>query len=288
MTEISAEELANRFNATAHLIDEADSLIIAAGAGMGVDSGLPDFRGVSGFWQAYPALGRAKIRFESIASPATFETDPTLAWGFYGHRLNLYRATVPHEGFHLLKAMADEMPRGGFVFTSNVDGQFQKSGFPENQVVECHGSIHHFQCLEPCTDAIWPAHDFHPLIDEENCWIERDMPRCINCGGLARPAILMFNDWSWSEGRTRIQSSRLTTWRRTSERPVVIEIGAGNTIPSVREFGHRQGGPIIRINPTESQVPRAGDVGIPLGALAGIRGIRAALSGDSLDFTRPA
>ena len=70
-----------------------------------------------------------------------------------------------------------------------------------------------------------------------------------------------------------------------SERPVVIEIGAGTAIPSVREFGHRQGCPIIRINPTESQVPRAGDVGIPLGALVGIRGIRAALSGTSLDFT---
>lgn len=79
------------FAAAARLIDEADSLIIAAGAGMGVDSGLPDFRGVGGFWQAYPALGRAKIRFEEIASPATFERDPTLAWGFYGHRLNLYR-----------------------------------------------------------------------------------------------------------------------------------------------------------------------------------------------------
>lgn len=76
MTEISAEELERRFNAAANLIDEADSLIITAGAGMGVDSGLPDFRGIGGFWQAYPALGRAKIRFEEIASPATFETGP--------------------------------------------------------------------------------------------------------------------------------------------------------------------------------------------------------------------
>lgn len=78
------------------LIGEADSLIIAAGAGIGVNSGLPDFRGVSGFWQAYPAIGRSKVRFEEIASPATFERDSTLAWGFYGHSLNLYRATAPH------------------------------------------------------------------------------------------------------------------------------------------------------------------------------------------------
>lgn len=35
---------------------EADGLLITAGAGMGVDSGLPDFRGRDGFWCAYPAL----------------------------------------------------------------------------------------------------------------------------------------------------------------------------------------------------------------------------------------
>ncbi|WP_317889331.1 hypothetical protein [Undibacterium oligocarboniphilum] len=37
---------------------QADTLVIAAGADMGVDSGLPDFRGDPGFWTHYPALGR--------------------------------------------------------------------------------------------------------------------------------------------------------------------------------------------------------------------------------------
>lgn len=39
----------------ARLIAEADAVLITAGAGMGVDSGLPDFRGSEGFWRAYPA-----------------------------------------------------------------------------------------------------------------------------------------------------------------------------------------------------------------------------------------
>ena len=42
--------------AAAELIEQADAIVIAAGAGMGVDSGLPDFRGNEGFWKAYPAL----------------------------------------------------------------------------------------------------------------------------------------------------------------------------------------------------------------------------------------
>ncbi len=47
----------------AALIEEADALVVAAGAGMGVDSELPDFLGREGFWEAYPALGRAKVDF---------------------------------------------------------------------------------------------------------------------------------------------------------------------------------------------------------------------------------
>ena len=60
----------------------ADGLLITAGAGIGIDSGLPDFRGPGGFWAAYPALGRARIEFTEIANPAAFTRDPRLAWGF--------------------------------------------------------------------------------------------------------------------------------------------------------------------------------------------------------------
>ena len=60
----------------AELIEQADALIIAAGAGIGIDSGLPDFRGKDGFWRAYPALRQAGLDFHSIASPASFRTDP--------------------------------------------------------------------------------------------------------------------------------------------------------------------------------------------------------------------
>jgi len=73
-----------------------------------------------------PARAWAWIAFESIASPAAFEADPLLGWGFYGHRLALYRRTEPHEGFAILKQFGESMPNGVFVFTSNVDGQFDK------------------------------------------------------------------------------------------------------------------------------------------------------------------
>ena len=84
----------SKFQQAAQVIADADALVIAAGAGMGVDSGLPDFRGNEGFWRAYPALAKANLNFAEVASPRTFVQDPSLAWGFYGHRLDLYRKTV--------------------------------------------------------------------------------------------------------------------------------------------------------------------------------------------------
>ena len=51
-------------------------------------------------------------------------------------RHDLYRKTVPHAGFELLQRWGAELPHGLAVFTSNVDGQFQKAGFPSARVYE--------------------------------------------------------------------------------------------------------------------------------------------------------
>ncbi len=131
----------------ARAIEAADALLIGAGAGMGVDSGLPDFRGPEGFWRAYPPYAKLGLRFEAIANPAHFRNDPPLAWGFYGHRTNLYRQTTPHEGFAILRRWGERMKHGAFAFTSNVDDHFARAGFDPDRIVECHGSIVWRQCL---------------------------------------------------------------------------------------------------------------------------------------------
>jgi len=258
---------------------EADGLLVCAGAGMGVDSGLPDFRGPGGFWSVYPALGRARIAFESIANPATFETNPRLAWGFYGHRLSLYRQTTPHAGFALLLDMARQMPPGIRAFTSNVDGQFQKAGFAPDKVCEIHGSIHHLQCTEGCGQHIWSADDFHPQIDAASCRLLGELPHCPHCGALARPNILMFGDWGWIERRTTLQYQRLQQWLATVDRLVCIEIGAGTNIPTVRHFSEDCGGRLIRINPSEAEIPDpTRGIGLASGGLDGITRLHRAFS----------
>jgi NAD-dependent SIR2 family protein deacetylase len=265
------------FKQAAALIEQADSLIIAAGAGMGVDSGLPDFRGNEGFWRAYPALREAQLEFHRIASPQAFRATPSRAWGFYGHRLALYRSTVPHPGFAMLKGWGERMPNGYSIFTSNVDGQFQKAGFDPARIHECHGSIHHLQCMTPCTGAVWSADDFVPQVDSRQCELLNAAPACPHCGGLARPNILMFNDSGWIEDRTDRQARRQQAWLAKLRRPVVVEIGAGSAIPSVRYFSQhvitQHNGRLIRVNPREHQVAGRLDVGLPCGSLAALGAI---------------
>jgi len=262
----------------ARAVAEAEALLITAGAGMGVDSGLPDFRGDRGFWKAYPPMERLGVSFVDMANPAWFSHDPELAWGFYGHRLNLYRETTPHAGFEILKRWSDRLTHGSFVFTSNVDGHFQLAGFDPDRVIECHGSLAHLQCTTPCHHEIWSADDLEVDVDGDSFRAVSPVPECPRCGELARPNVLMFNDWHWIPHRSSAQERRLEAWldEVKDSRLVIIELGAGSAVPTVRMTSERVArsldATLVRINPREPRAPY-GQVSLPMGALEALEAI---------------
>ena len=269
----------------AHAIRPADALVITAGAGMGVDSGLPDFRGNEGFWRAYPPFAKLGLSFVELANPQWFARDPALAWGFYGHRFHLYRATPPQAGFSLLRRWAAAKAEGAFVFTSNVDGHFQRAGFDPDAIVECHGSLNHLQCTRACT-AIWPAPESMQItLDPGTLRARPPWPSCPHCGALARPNVLMFGDHSWRPARTAAQEERLEAWLQARDQLnlTIVELGAGRAVPTVRYFGEelsrRRGAQLIRINPREADGP-AETIEVPLGALDALERIDALLARD--------
>ncbi|MCA2978008.1 MAG: NAD-dependent protein deacetylase, partial [Myxococcaceae bacterium] len=223
----------------ADAIARADALLVTAGAGMGVDSGLPDFRGDEGFWRAYPPFRSLGLSFVDLANPEWFERDPELAWGFYGHRLNLYRATVPHAGFEVLRRWGEARRGGAFVFTSNVDGAFQRAGFDLLRVVECHGAIDFVQCFRGCGLGVASADEVTVAVDEVTFRAAPPLPACRRCGGLLRPNVLMFGDVEWVAERTEAQHRRFAAWLRGlgDGRLCVVECGAGTAIPTVRRLG---------------------------------------------------
>lgn len=260
----------NNIDKIVKILKSSKNLIITAGAGMGVDSGLPDFRSKEGFWQAYPPYKKLNLSFYEAANPATFIDNPKFAWGFYGHRLNLYRKTTPHKGFYYLQEWINALSLNYFIITSNVDGQFQKSGFDEEHIYEVHGSIHYLQCLIPCCKAIWENNvEFH--IDE-NTMCSDFVPICPYCGSTARPNILMFGDFGWISDRSDRQESNFYNWLNNSlyNNTIILEIGAGNAVPTIRHLTYRlatqTNGTIVRINPNEYAIEEP-HISLPMRAL---------------------
>jgi len=272
----------NNFKKAADVIKAADAIIITTGAGMGVDSGLPDFRGNSGFWKEYPAISHLGISFSEMANPRWFEENPKLAWAFYGHRYNLYNSIKPHPGFHKLLEIGQAKEYGYFSFTSNVDGQFQQAGYSNDFIEEVHGSINHLQCSVPCTSKIWEADDLNIIIDKDLFEAQEPLPKCPKCGAIARPNILMFGDWSWLSQRSEKQSLNLYYYlqniKKNNAKPVIVEMGAGRTVPTVRmksvRLAQEFNATLIRINPRDFQITASvNGIEILNGALDGINGI---------------
>ncbi|KAJ9447415.1 NAD-dependent protein deacylase [Diplonema papillatum] len=252
-------------------------LVVTSGAGMGVDSGLPDFRGPEGLWKAYPALREVNLDFYEMADPRWFRSNPRLAWGFYGHRLHLYRNTVPNDGFAVLKRWGEGRFGGEyFAWTSNVDGQFQAAGFPEDRVLECHGSIHHMQGVDGAGPVVSADGVGRLEIDPKTLLVDVDatpLPTMPD-GSPARPNILLFSDASWCDSRHEGQARRYDAFLQSGGPTVVVEVGAGTAVPSVRRQSQwlrslGGGNVLVRINLREAY---DGDVNL---ACTGVEALKA-------------
>jgi hypothetical protein len=92
----------------------------------------------------------------------------------------------------------------------------------------------------------------------------------------------MFGDVDWRDEVTARQEQAAEAWLRRIARPVVVEVGAGSAIPSVRRFGHRVirdfGGRVLRINPREATPPTPLDIGLAMGAAAALTAIDSLLA----------
>jgi hypothetical protein len=86
-----------------------------------------------------------------------------------------------------------------------------------------------------------------------------ELPRCPDCGAVARPNILMFHDHEWIADTTQQQRMRYVDWLDglSGKRVVVIECGAGTAIATIRVEGERIAerfeGKLVRINPDASE-----------------------------------
>lgn len=262
------------FQRCAQLVKNAQVLIVTTGAGMSVDCGLPDYRGKKGLWNVWGNMKKAKLR--------TFLENPKEAWSFQAQRIEIFRRTEPHNGYYLLKKWIERYNLDYFLITTNIDNQFQKTGFPEDKIREIHGSTFYLQCFDKCCDKVW-RNTLQFTFHEETNLIEK-IPMCPHCSkSIARPNALYFDDPNFIETRRNIQDDNYQTFLKSigDKRVVVFEVGAGTAVTTIRALSEFYGRKysnctIIRMNPKNPEIAEP-HISIKMGALEAFESIEAAI-----------
>jgi NAD-dependent deacetylase len=164
MKDISPEKLAD-------LINRSRLVVALTGAGISVESGIPDFRSQGGLWERFDPFEYATIH--------AFEKNPAKVWVMLKEMDRLLVRARPNPAHY---ALAELEARGHLlsIITQNVDNLHQAAG--SRNVIEYHGNAHRFVCL--ACRGHWPrqALDFGQT------------PLYCYCGGLIKPDVVFFGE----------------------------------------------------------------------------------------------
>lgn len=224
------------------LINDADAILIIAGAGMSTESGIPTYRGNNGIWERSIKIKTGEMfSYDEISSLNMWKTRPELAWGFKSQFYKTVNDLNPHEGYFELFDKIQKYDY--FIATSNIDGYFERTGFDPNKIYEVHGSINSLQCMnKECNirNGIYNVQQYPNLIpDYDEDLICKNLPICINCGeNILRPNVSMFGDYEFYGKPYEYKRKKLNDWlaniNKLNKKMIIIEIGCGINPHSLR------------------------------------------------------
>ena len=179
---------AGRLTQARRILREAERVLVLTGAGISAESGVPTFRdAMEGHWRHY--------RPEELATPEAFHRNPVQVWAWYASRRSRLLECSPNAAHSALASWILAAPDARRLYTQNVDGlhhraltaaTFGEPPPPEAAPRELHGDIFVIRC-SVCG---WRERN---EADVEALSVE-SLPRCADCGALARPAVVWFGE----------------------------------------------------------------------------------------------
>ncbi|WP_336635028.1 NAD-dependent deacylase [Lysinibacillus fusiformis] len=202
-------------------LQSSKNTVILTGAGMSTESGIPDFRSVSGWWN--------HIDPRTVATTKALTENYALFHEFYKLRLETLDKAAPHEG-HSILANWEQRGIVSLVATQNVDGFHQLAG--SQNVEELHGSIRSIRCHR-CQQAAF-IDDF------------KRKASCSQCGGTLRPNVVLF-------GESLPQKSWHIVMEAIKRAELVLVIGTSLEVYPVNQLPMMTKGKTVYINLDTSQ-----------------------------------
>ena len=159
----------------ANVISQSQVVIGFTGAGVSVESGIPDFRNAEGFWEGF----NLETFEKEIDNREMFEKYPAKVWRFFQQAISLMEQAKPND-CHNAMGRLGELGRLAAIITQNVDGLHQAAG--SIYVIELHGNIKKLHCPKCKTRYDWQ--------EVRNTKIP---PLCA-CGSALKPDVPLFGE----------------------------------------------------------------------------------------------
>jgi NAD-dependent deacetylase len=208
----------------------ARSVVVLTGAGISTDSGIPDFRGPNGVWTKNPGA-------EKRSTIDHYVSDPQVRRDAWRIRVEseMFSAS-PNDGHRALV----ELERSGrlhTLVTQNIDGLHVVAGNNPDNVVEIHGTVHRWECVE--CGARGPMEE---ALDRVRAG-EVDPP-CLICGGIVKSATIMF-------GQSLVHADLLRAELAAAEADVLLAVGTSLSVYPVAAMvpiALEAGRPVVIVN----------------------------------------
>jgi NAD-dependent deacetylase len=231
-----------QIEALADMIVESKKIVVFTGAGFSTESDVPDFRGPQGVWEKFDP---SELNLQNFLR---YEEIRVKYWQVHRLFWETVRIAEPNSGHYAVTELHN-MGKLDAVITQNTDGLHQKSGTPDEKVLELHGTMHWVDCLD-CRKR-FPREDVHQMM-----LAGQDVPRCDSCNGILKPATVAYG-----------QSMPEREMRESEERSAGCDllIGAGSSMvvyPAAQMpmIAKRHGARLVIINLTGTPHDHLADI----------------------------
>ncbi len=220
-----------------NVLDHADYVVIGVGAGLSAAAGISysGKRFADNFTDFIARYGLTDM-YSSAFYP--FQTEEE-RWAYWARHIFMNRYDIPATDlYHLLFKVIER--KDYFVITTNVDGQFEKSGFESERIFAVQGDYAYLQCAEGCHDKLYYNENLvrEMVLQTKDCRIPTELvPHCPVCGGKmdvhVRKDRYFVQDNQWYASYERYQDYME---RACDGNTLLLELGVGYNTPTIIRF----------------------------------------------------
>ena len=234
---IFTENYSEQIDSLKNEIENADSIVIGAGAGLSTSAG---FIYTGERFNSHFADFEQKYGFHDMYSGG-FYPYKTLEeyWAYWSRYIYFNRYVDPPKSTYsdLLSLIKD---KDYFVITTNVDHCFQKAGIDKKRLFYTQGDYGLFQCSEPCCNETFDNEDMvrQMLKEQKDMRIPTELlPVCPHCGKPLTMNLRSDDKFVEDEGWHRAAQCYENFLRtRSDQRTLFLELGVGYNTPIIIKY----------------------------------------------------